>query len=101
MCADLPPSAAPTASAVSRPLVVSLCGTFLKPEMQSIYRQVTGLRRFQTVVFTEQIDRPDLFPFEPVVVMQKLLVWLNESPVCLASQETQMHEIPPFMSNRP
>ena len=72
MCADLPPSAAPTASADSRPLVVSLCGTFLKPEMQSIYRQVTGLRRFQTVVFTEQIDRPDLFPFEPVVVMQKL-----------------------------
>jgi len=55
----------------ARPLVVSLCGTFLKPEMQSIYRQVTGLRRFRTVVFTEQLENEALFPFEPVVVMRK------------------------------
>lgn len=57
----------------SRPLVVSLCGTFLKPEMQSIYRQVTGLRRFRTVVFTEQVENAALFPFESLVVMDKLV----------------------------
>lgn len=55
----------------TRPLVASLCGTFLKAEMQSIYRQVTNLRRHRTVVFTEKIERPDMFPFDPLVVMEK------------------------------
>lgn len=62
----------PSPVADTRPLVVSLCGTFLKKEMQSLYRQVTGLRRFRTVVFTEQVENPELFPFEPLVVMEKL-----------------------------
>lgn len=76
---DAPPppaSAAPASAAPAadpRPLVVSLCGTFLKREMQSIYRQVTGLRRFRTVVFTEQVENAEVFPFAPVVVMQKLV----------------------------
>ena len=52
-------------------LVVSLCGTFLKPEMQSVYRQITGLQRYRTVVFTEKHLHADLFPFEAVVTMQK------------------------------
>lgn len=56
----------------SRPLVVSLCGTFLKPEMQSIYRQVTGLRRVQTHVYTQSLENAEMFPFEPVTVLQKL-----------------------------
>ncbi len=55
-----------------KPLVASVCGTFLKPEMQSIYRQVVGLRRFRTIVFTEERKHPDLFPFEPLEVMTKL-----------------------------
>ncbi len=55
----------------SRPLVASLCGTFLKPEMQSLYRQVTGLRRFRTVVFTEQVENAAAFPFQPLVIMEK------------------------------
>ena len=55
----------------SKPLVASLCGTFLKPEMQSVYRQVNGLKRHRTVVFTERRLHGDLFPFEPVVVMEK------------------------------
>lgn len=55
----------------SKPLVVSLCGTFLKPEMQSVYRQITGLKRHRTVVLTERRIHGDLFPFEPVVVMEK------------------------------
>ncbi|MEZ5304193.1 MAG: glycosyltransferase [Verrucomicrobiales bacterium] len=55
-----------------RPLVASLCGTFLKREMQSLYRQVANLERHRTVVFTEQEENRDLFPFDPVVVMTKL-----------------------------
>ncbi|MGI8603872.1 MAG: glycosyltransferase [Verrucomicrobiales bacterium] len=54
------------------PLVVSLCGTYLKREMQSLYRQIANLRRFRTIVFTEQIENADLFPFEPIVVMNKI-----------------------------
>lgn len=54
-----------------KPLVVSLCGTFLKPEMRSLYRQVIGLRRHCTLVFTEQRQHEDVFPFDPVVVMEK------------------------------
>ncbi len=55
----------------SKPLVASLCGTFLKPEMQSVYRQLTGLKRHRTVVMTERRMHEDLFPFAPVVVMEK------------------------------
>ncbi len=53
------------------PLVCSLCGTYLKQEMQSIYRQITGLRDHRNVVFAEQISNLDMFPFEPVVRMEK------------------------------
>ena len=42
----------------SKPVVASLCGTFLKPEMQSVYRQITGLRKFRTVVLTEAAHQP-------------------------------------------
>ena len=53
------------------PLVISLCGTFLKPEMQSIYRQVAGLTRFRTTVYTERESNRKQFPFDPVFVMEK------------------------------
>ncbi len=56
----------------SRPHVISLCGTFLKPEMQSIYRQVIGLKRVRTTVYTQTHENAEMFPFEPVVTMQKL-----------------------------
>lgn len=55
----------------SKPLVVSLCGTFLKPEMLSVYRQITGLRRHRTVVFTERRLNEAQFPFDPLVVMER------------------------------
>jgi colanic acid/amylovoran biosynthesis glycosyltransferase len=54
-----------------RPLVVSLCGTYLKREMQSLYRQIANLREFRTVVFAEQMENVAEFPFEPVVKMEK------------------------------
>jgi colanic acid/amylovoran biosynthesis glycosyltransferase len=53
------------------PLVCSLCGTYLKQEMQSIYRQIKGLRDHRNIVFAEQLSNLEMFPFEPVVVMQK------------------------------
>ncbi|MEN9284409.1 MAG: hypothetical protein RLZZ179_1902 [Verrucomicrobiota bacterium] len=56
----------------SRPRVVSVCGTWLKPEMQSIYRQVCGLRLYESVVFTEQVQHAGQFPWGAVVTMKKL-----------------------------
>ncbi len=55
-----------------KPLIASVCGTFLKPEMQSIYRQIAGLQRFRTIVFTEERLNAGQFSFEPVEVMTKL-----------------------------
>ena len=49
----------------ARPHVISLCGTFLKPEMQSIYRQVIGLKRVRTTVYTQSHENEEMFPFEP------------------------------------
>lgn len=54
-----------------RPLVVSLCGTYLKKEMQSLYRQIVGLEEHRNVVFAEKIANPELFPFDDVVQMKK------------------------------
>lgn len=42
--------------------VASYCTTFLKPEMQHIYRQITGLRRWETVVLTKERLCDDLYP---------------------------------------
>ena len=42
--------------------VASYCTTFLKPEMLHIYRQITGLRRWDTFVVTKERQCPDLFP---------------------------------------
>lgn len=55
-----------------RPLVISLCGTYLKPEMQSIYRQITGLRRVRTRVYAQWIENAEMFPFDDIVPLTKL-----------------------------
>jgi colanic acid/amylovoran biosynthesis glycosyltransferase len=47
----------------ARPIVASYCTTFLKPEMRHIYRQVTGLRRYDTFVMTRERMSEDRFPF--------------------------------------
>ncbi|MEY4483725.1 MAG: hypothetical protein RL693_1177 [Verrucomicrobiota bacterium] len=54
------------------PLVISLCGTFLKPEMQSIYRQIIGLQRVRTIVYTQSIENAKMFPYDAVTLMNKL-----------------------------
>jgi colanic acid/amylovoran biosynthesis glycosyltransferase len=55
-----------------RPHVISLCGTYLKPEMQSIYRQIVGLRAVRTTVYAQWLEHRALFPFEPLTLLTKL-----------------------------
>lgn len=44
------------------PTVASYCTTFLKPEMLHIYRQITGLRRYDTFVICKERQCEDLYP---------------------------------------
>jgi colanic acid/amylovoran biosynthesis glycosyltransferase len=53
------------------PLVLSLCGTYLKKEMQSLYRQIAGLKEHRNIVFAEKVVNAEMFPFEPVIKMTK------------------------------
>ncbi len=62
----------PETSLDPRPHVISLCGTYLKPEMQSIYRQIVGLRRVRTTVYAQWVENETLFPFERVTRLCKL-----------------------------
>jgi len=48
---------------MSKPIVASYCTTFLKPEMRHIYRQVTGLQRFETFIMTRERMCADRYPF--------------------------------------
>jgi colanic acid/amylovoran biosynthesis glycosyltransferase len=47
---------------LSRPTVASYCTTFLKPEMLHIYRQITGLQRYDTFVICKERQSVDLYP---------------------------------------
>ena len=47
------------------PIVASYCTTFLKPEMLHIYRQITGLKRWDTFVITRERLCEDLYPMPP------------------------------------
>ena len=55
----------------AQPTVASYCTTFLKPEMRHIYRQVTGLRRYRTIVLTRERKCADEFPFDDIEVIPK------------------------------
>jgi len=67
----MPEPQPPTAAPASLPHLVSLCGTWLKPEMQSLYRQVIHLKRYHNTVLTEQIQNAGRFPFDPVLLMER------------------------------
>ncbi len=54
-----------------RPIVASYCTTFLKPEMRHIYRQVTGLRRYETFVMTRERQCEAAFPFDDIEVIPR------------------------------
>ncbi|MCE9518271.1 MAG: glycosyltransferase [Verrucomicrobia bacterium] len=44
------------------PTVASYCTTFLKPEMRHIFRQITGLRRYDTFVICKERQNADMYP---------------------------------------
>jgi len=54
-----------------RPVVASYCTTFLKREMRHIYRQVTGLRRFQTFVMAKERACAEEYPFEDIEMIPR------------------------------
>ena len=54
------------------PVVASYCTTFLKPEMLHIYRQVSGLREFETFVIAKERRCEQKFPFDDVEVHQRV-----------------------------
>ena len=53
------------------PVVASYCTTFLKREMAHIYRQVTGLRTFQTFVMAKTRLNAERYPFDDVELVGK------------------------------
>lgn len=53
------------------PTVASYCTTFLKREMLHIYRQITGLRDFQTFVMTKSRENADVYPFGDIEVLPR------------------------------
>lgn len=53
------------------PTVASYCTTFLKPEMRHIYRQVTGLRRWQTFILTRERIEEERYPFPDIEVLPR------------------------------
>lgn len=57
---------------MSKPVLASYCTTFLKPEMLHIYRQVSGLREFDTFVITKERRSEDRFPFDEVEIHGKV-----------------------------
>jgi colanic acid/amylovoran biosynthesis glycosyltransferase len=50
------------------PTVASYCATFLKPEMLHIYRQVSGLQRYETFVVCKERQCERKFPFRELEV---------------------------------
>ncbi len=56
---------------VVKPIVASYCTTFLKAEMRHIYRQVTGLRKYDTFVLTRERQCAERFPFEAIEVLPR------------------------------
>ena len=53
------------------PVVASYCTTFLKPEMRHIYRQVSGLRRWETFVLTRERKCEEQFPFSDIELIPR------------------------------
>lgn len=74
---------------MNRPVVASYCTTFLKPEMLHIFRQVSGLRRYNTFIVTRERTCEDRFPFPDIEVLPEavqpllrraFLKWIRRVP---------------------
>ena len=60
-----------TKSADARPVVVHYCATFLKPEMLHIYRQLSGIEKFRTVVFAQKRENAAQFAVSEIEIIPK------------------------------
>lgn len=56
---------------MANPIVASYCTTFLKSEMRHIYRQVTGLRRYETFVLTRERACEEQYPFSEIELIPR------------------------------
>ncbi len=63
---------------MSKPVVASFCSTFLKAEMQHVYRQVTGLRRYHCAVITQEYRNSELFPFPDLQILPEASIGILE-----------------------
>jgi colanic acid/amylovoran biosynthesis glycosyltransferase len=54
-----------------KPIVASYCSTFLKPEMLHIYRQVTGLQRYETFVIAKDRQCEEKYPFAELEIQPR------------------------------
>ena len=64
-------AAGPLAENLPVPTVASYCTTFLKPEMLHIYRQVTGLRRYETFIVAKERTSAERFPFPDIEMVPR------------------------------
>ncbi|MGA3172353.1 MAG: glycosyltransferase [Chthoniobacteraceae bacterium] len=58
-------------NSTGQPVAAQYCATFLKPEMLHIYRQITAIRAYQPVVFTQKRENAARFPFDPVLTLRR------------------------------
>ena len=65
------PSPEEVARQSSLPTVASYIVTFLKPEMLHLYRQISRLKRWRTVVFCQKHENGRRFPMRNIVVVPK------------------------------
>jgi colanic acid/amylovoran biosynthesis glycosyltransferase len=56
---------------VGKPVLISYCATFLKPEMLHVYRQVSGIASFDNWVATRRREYAGRFPYDQLVVLRK------------------------------
>ncbi len=54
-----------------RRTVACYCATFLKPDQQHIYRQISAVNRFRVMAFTQKRENETEFPFDETVVVPK------------------------------
>jgi colanic acid/amylovoran biosynthesis glycosyltransferase len=55
----------------SKPVLLSYCATFLKPEMLHVYRQVKGIQQFDNWVVTRRRSNVELFPYSQTLTLKK------------------------------
>jgi colanic acid/amylovoran biosynthesis glycosyltransferase len=58
-------------ASMGKRVIASYCSSFLKPEMQHIYRQLKALRSVKTFVVTKEVQNPGQFPFDDIEVIPR------------------------------